>query len=33
MSGEKIRRFDREVLPALQVHRVERVPLAEEVAA
>jgi hypothetical protein len=27
------RRFAREVLPALQAHRVERVPLAEEAAA
>jgi len=30
---EQIRRFARDVLPALQAHRVERVPVAEEVAA
>jgi hypothetical protein len=33
MFMEQIHRFAREVLPALQAHRVERVPLAEEVAA
>jgi alkanesulfonate monooxygenase SsuD/methylene tetrahydromethanopterin reductase-like flavin-dependent oxidoreductase (luciferase family) len=33
MFMEQIRRFARDVLPALQAHRVERVPLAEEVAA
>jgi alkanesulfonate monooxygenase SsuD/methylene tetrahydromethanopterin reductase-like flavin-dependent oxidoreductase (luciferase family) len=32
MFLEQIRRFAREVLPALQAHRVERVPLGEEVA-
>jgi len=32
MFIEQIRRFAREVLPALQSHRVERVPLAEEAA-
>ncbi len=30
MFMEQIRRFAREVLPALQAHRVERVPLVEE---
>jgi hypothetical protein len=29
MFIEQIRRFARDVLPALQVHRVETVPLAE----
>jgi alkanesulfonate monooxygenase SsuD/methylene tetrahydromethanopterin reductase-like flavin-dependent oxidoreductase (luciferase family) len=33
MFMEQIRRFAAEVLPALQSHRVERVPIAEEVAA
>jgi hypothetical protein len=33
MFMEQIRRFAREVLPALQAHKVERVPLAEEVPA
>jgi hypothetical protein len=33
MFMEQIRRFARDVLPALQAHRVERVPLAEEVPA
>ena len=33
MSREQIRRFARDVLPALQAHRVQRVPLAEEVVA
>ena len=33
MFMEQIRRFARDVLPALQAHRVERVPMAEEVAA
>jgi alkanesulfonate monooxygenase SsuD/methylene tetrahydromethanopterin reductase-like flavin-dependent oxidoreductase (luciferase family) len=33
MFMNQIRRFAREVLPALQAHRVTRVPLAEEVAA
>src|SRR5713101_3433003 len=33
MFIEQIRRFGREVLPALQAHRVMRVPLAEEAAA
>ena len=33
MFMEQIRRFARDVLPALQAHRVERVPVAEEVAA
>jgi hypothetical protein len=33
MFMEQIRRFARNVLPALQAHRVEGVPLAEEVAA
>jgi hypothetical protein len=33
MFLEQIRRFAREVLPALQAHQVARVPLAEEVAA
>jgi hypothetical protein len=32
MFMEQIRRFARDVLPALQAHRVERVPLGEEVA-
>jgi hypothetical protein len=32
MFMEQIRRFAREVLPAVQAHRVERVPLAEEAA-
>ena len=31
MFMEQIRRFAREVLPALHAHEVERVPLAEEV--
>ena len=30
---EQIRRFAAEVLPALQAHRVARVPLAEEIVA
>jgi len=30
---EQIRRFAAEVLPALQAHRIEHVPLVEEVAA
>jgi hypothetical protein len=33
MFMAQIRRFAGEVLPALQAHRVKRVPLAEEVAA
>jgi hypothetical protein len=33
MFMEQIRHFARHVLPALQAHRVERVPVAEEVAA
>jgi hypothetical protein len=33
MFIEQIRRFAREVLPALQAHKVEIVPLAEEVPA
>jgi hypothetical protein len=33
MFMEQIRRFARDVLPRLQAHRVERVPVAEEVAA
>jgi len=33
MFMEQIRRFAREVLPALQAHEVRRVPLGEEVAA
>jgi hypothetical protein len=33
MFMEQIRRFARDVLPTLQAHRVERVPLAEEVPA
>src|SRR4029453_10140540 len=33
MFIEQIRRFAREVLPALQAHRVERVPAVEEMAA
>jgi hypothetical protein len=33
MFIEQIRRFARDVLPALQAHRVERVPLAETVSA
>jgi hypothetical protein len=33
MFMEQIRRFAAEVLPALHAHRVERVPLAEEVPA
>jgi hypothetical protein len=33
MFMEQIRRFAREVLPALQARKVARVPLAEEVAA
>jgi hypothetical protein len=32
MFMEQIRRFARDVLPALQAHRVERVPVAEKVA-
>jgi len=31
MFMEQIRRFAGEVLPTLQAHRVDRVPLAEEV--
>jgi hypothetical protein len=31
MFMEQIRRFARDVLPALQAHKVETVPLAEEV--
>ena len=31
MFIEQIRRFARDVLPALQVHKVTRVPLAEPV--
>jgi hypothetical protein len=30
---EQIRRFARDVLPALQAHQVTRVPVAEEAAA
>jgi hypothetical protein len=33
MFMEQIRRFAAEVLPALQAHKVARVPLAEEVPA
>jgi hypothetical protein len=33
MFMEQIRRFAREVLPALQAHQVVRVPLGEEIAA
>ena len=33
MFMEQIRRFARDVLPALQAHKVETVPLAEEVPA
>ena len=33
MFMEQIRRFAAEVLPALQAHRVDREPLAEEVPA
>ena len=33
MFIEQIRRFAREVLPALQAHEVKRVPAAEEVSA
>jgi len=33
MFMEQIRRFAREVLPALQAHEVRRVPLGEDVAA
>jgi hypothetical protein len=33
MFMERIRRFAREVLPALRAHKVEIVPLAEEVPA
>jgi hypothetical protein len=33
MSREEIRRFARDVLPALHAHWVQRVPLAEEVVA
>ena len=33
MFMEQIRRFAREVLPTLQAHKVETVPLAEEVPA
>jgi hypothetical protein len=33
MFMEQIRRFVREVLPALQAHKVETVPVAEEVPA
>jgi len=33
MFIEQIRRFAREVLPALQMHEVKRVPIAEEAAA
>jgi hypothetical protein len=32
MFIEQIRRFAREVLPALQAHRVQRVPAAEAAA-
>jgi hypothetical protein len=33
MFMEQIRRFAAEVLPALQAHRIEHVPLVEEIAA
>jgi len=33
MFMQQIRRFAADVLPKLQAHRVERVPLAEEVLA
>jgi hypothetical protein len=33
MFMEQIRRFAREVLPALQAHEVRRVPLAEDAVA
>jgi hypothetical protein len=33
MFIEQIRRFAAEVLPALQAHKIARVPLAENVAA
>ena len=33
MFVEQIRRFARDVLPALKAHRVERVPAVEEIAA
>ncbi len=33
MFIEQIRRFARDVLPALHAHRVDRVPAAEEVSA
>jgi hypothetical protein len=33
MFVEQIRRFARDVLPALRAHKVETVPLAEEVPA
>ena len=33
MFIEQIRRFARDVLPALHAHRVERVPIAEEIPA
>jgi hypothetical protein len=33
MFMEQIRRFAAEVLPALQAHKVTRVPIAEEAAA
>jgi hypothetical protein len=33
MFMEQIRRFAAEVLPVLQSHRVERVPIADEVSA
>jgi len=33
MYLEQIRRFARDVLPALQAHQVTRVPLAEEALA
>jgi hypothetical protein len=33
MFMEQIRRFARDVLPGLQAHKVETVPLAEEVPA
>ena len=33
MFIEQIRRFARDVLRALQAHRVERVPMADEVLA
>jgi hypothetical protein len=33
MFMEQIRRFARDVLPVLQAHRVESVPLADQVPA